>query len=641
MFGGFLRKFRTAAPGAVIDSGQGWIGSGNALLGEGKLEEALAAYRQAMAARPDSAPAHVNAGYVLQELGRHGEAQAILEAAVTLDARNIDAQYLLGKSLLAQEAFEGAAARLREALNLNPAFAFAHADLAKAQEGLGQVRDAIHSYERVIACDPELGAGFGIEIARLLVDSEQWEAALSRLDSVPDDGPRWKPLRSAALNGLGQSQEALALLNEVLREHPDDLQALHVRGNVLFGLQRYRETVEDCERLLSHQPDVVEVLSNCGAACQKLGERTKARALLERALSLRPEYAHASYNLGVCLLDLGDCRAAIDCSDRALAFHPDDANLHWIKAVGHLLLGELGKAWPEHEWRWDATALGLRSWKPATGRPRWTGAESPEGKTILLTAEQGLGDTIQFARYAALLARRGGRVLLRVPQVLEPLFADFAPGCEVSPDGAPLPAFDLHCPLLSLPMAFSTELDTIPAEVPYLRSDPARRAHWAQRLGPARLPRVGLVWSGNPAHKNDANRSIELRRLLQALPRGLQWVSLQKELRAGDDAVLAEFGVVHVGPQLETFGDTAALIDCMDVVLSVDTSVAHLAGALAKPLWLLLPYLPDWRWMLGREDSPWYPTARLFRQQEDRGWDSVLQRVAAGLDDLRRDLPVA
>lgn len=434
------------------------------------------------------------------------------------------------------------------------------------------------------------------------------------------------------MNGLGQADRALELLSEAIREQPDDMNALHARGNTLFGLQRYREAIEDCERLLARQPDVVEVLSNCGAACQKVGDRARARALLERALVLRPEYALASYNLGVCLLELGDCREAIACSERGLAFHPADANLHWNKAVGLLLLGELGKAWPEHEWRWDAKALGLRSWKPVTGRPMWTGREPVEGKTLLLTAEQGLGDSIQFARYAPLLARRGANVLLRLPRSLEPLFADFAPGCAVSPEASPLPAFDFHCPLLSLPLAFGTERDTIPAEVPYLRSEPALRELWGQRLGAQHARRVGLVWSGNAGHKNDANRSIALRALLAALPAGLELVSLQKDLRPGDEGVLVECGVRHFGPQLETFADTAALVDCMDLVLSVDTSVAHLAGALARPLWLLLPFLPDWRWMLHGDDCPWYPSARLFRQDEERRWNTVLARVASELE---------
>jgi tetratricopeptide (TPR) repeat protein len=635
MFAGILRKLRSPSGPPITDPAQDWISRGNSLLAQDKLEEALRAYQQAIAARPDAAPPHVNAGYVLRQLGRLAEAKSALQTATQLDNHSLDAHFLLGSALAAEGDHTGAAASLRAALEVDPAFAFAHVELAKTQERLMQSDEAALSYERAIAFDPQLADDVGIELARLLVDTEQWSAAIGWLDRVSRDQRRWKALRGAALNGLGQSEQALALLNEALQANPTDLNALHTRGNVFFGLQRYQEARQDCERLLAQQPDVVEVLSNCGAACQKLGDRSQARALLERALSLRPQYAPASYNLGVCLLELGECREAIACSERGLAFHPADANLHWNKAVGHLLLGELGKGWPEHEWRWEAKALGLRSFKPSDGAPMWSGSENVAGKTILLTAEQGLGDTIQFVRYAPLLVQRGAKVLLRLPRVLEPLFRELPAGCELSPDGSRLPPVDFYCPLLSLPLAFSTELDTVPRAIPYLRSDAARRAIWEQRLGARRGVRVGLVWSGNAAHKNDANRSISLAVLLAALPTGLHLVSLQKELRVGDEQRLADSGVVHFGSQLESFADTAALIDCMDLVLSVDTSVAHLTGALGRPLWLLLPFLPDWRWLLNGESSPWYPSARLFRQGESRRWDEVLVAVAADLRQLQ------
>ncbi|MDB5872462.1 MAG: tetratricopeptide repeat family protein [Ramlibacter sp.] len=634
MFAEILRKLRNSPASQSADTAERWIKSGNAFLGQGNIRKALACYRDAIAANPGNALAHLNAGFALQEMGQHGQARSSLEAALALDPQLTDVHYLLGKSLFAEADFEGAARSFQAALQLNPAFAFAHRDLARAQQSMGRNAEAAQSYEQALACDPAFVADIGIDLAQLLVDTEQWRAALGRLDQIDPVTPRWHMLRGAALHGLGENEKALQVLGEALASNPADLPCLHMRGNVLFGMQRYQAAIEDYERVLAAQPDVVEALSNCGAAWQKLGDRQKAIGLFEKALQLRPDYASASYNLGVCLLELGQCREAIACSDAALALNPRDANLHWNKAVGHLLLGELSLGWPEHEWRWDATALGARSSRPAVAQPPWTGSEPVAGKTILLTAEQGLGDTLQFVRYARLLAQQGAKVLLRVPDAVVPLLRDFAPGCHTVADGQSLPPFDLFCPLLSLPLAFRTGIDSVPAEVPYLRSEPELREAWRERLGERRGPRVGLVWSGNAAHKNDANRSIALRRLLSRLPAHCQLVSLQKELRAGDDAALAEFGVFHAGEQLQSFADTAALIDCMDLVISVDTSVAHLAGALAKPLWLLLPYLPDWRWMMGREDSPWYPTARLFRQSADRQWDGVISRVAQELEQL-------
>ena len=635
MFAEILRKLRNSPSSRSADAAESWIKSGNAYLGQGNVSQALDSYREAIAADPGNALAQLNAGFALQEMGQHAQARACLEAALALEPQSTDAHYLLGKSLFAEADFEGALRSFQAVLRLDPAFAFAHRDLARTQQSMGRYVEAAQSYEQALACDPSFAADIGIDFAQVLVDSDQWSAALTLLEQLDPQTPRWPMLRGAALHGLGENEKALQILDEALTSSPHDLPCLHTRGNVLFGLQRYQAAIEDYERVLAIQPDVAEALSNCGAAWQKLGARQKAIGLLEKALQLRPDHAVASYNLGVCLLELGQCREAIACCDSALALNPRDANLHWNKAVGHLLLGELSLGWPEHEWRWDAKALGARSLRPAVTQPAWTGSEPLDGKTILLTAEQGLGDTLQFVRYARPLAQLGARVLLQVPDAVAPLLQDFAPGCHTVGEGQPLPPFDFFCPLLSLPLAFRTGINTVPAEVPYLRSEAKLREVWRERLGGSHGPRVGLVWSGNAAHRNDANRSIALRSLLSPLPARCQLVSLQKELRPGDEAVLAEFGVFHAGEQLQTFADTAALLGCLDLVISVDTSVAHLAGALGKPLWLLLPYLPDWRWMLEREDSPWYPTARLWRQSTDRQWEGVISRVAQELEQLR------
>ncbi len=633
MLGSLFRRLRNARRPAAqsADGSTEAIARGNALLAQGDRQQALAAYRQAIAARPGNALAHLNAGYALQELSQHAQARASLEQAAALDPQMADAHYLLGKSLFALGDFQGAAASFAAALRANASFAHAHTDLARSQEQLGHPEAAAESYERAIACDPTFLADVGIDLARLQVEAQRWEAALALLEQLDPAMPRWLMLRGTALDGLGRRDEALAVLDAAILVDPADLQSRHARGGVLFALRRYQAAAADYESVLAVQPDVVEALSNCGAAYERLGQRRKALALIQRALELRPDSAAASHNLGACLLELLECRQAIECSERGLAFHPLDANLHWNKALGHLLQGQLVEGWAEYEWRWEASTLGPRPPKPDFACPMWTGDESLQGKTILLTVEQGFGDTLQFVRYVPLLVERGALVLLRASGALAPLLQDLAPGCQLAEEASPMPTIDFHCPLLSLPYAFATTVDTIPGKVPYLSSDPARHEQWARRLGPVQGRRVGLVWSGNAAHRNDANRSIPLRTLLASLPGHCQLVSLQKELRDDDERVLAEFGVRHFGDQLQSFADTAALVGAMDLVISVDTSVAHLAGALAKPLWLMLPYVPDWRWMLDRDDSPWYPTARLFRQDEQRQWGSVISRVAAEL----------
>jgi hypothetical protein len=266
-------------------------------------------------------------------------------------------------------------------------------------------------------------------------------------------------------------------------------------------------------------------------------------------------------------------------------------------------------------------------------QPSWLGEGALDGRTVLLHAEQGLGDTLQFVRYAPLVARRGARVLLEVQPPLLPLLSGFEGVASVLAQGTKLPAFDLHCPLLSLPLAFGTEIDSIPAKIPYIGVSDSRRAKWRERLGAREMPRIGIAWAGSTAHRNNAKRSLALAQFASLLSTpGVEFVSLQKELSEPDAGLLPDFGnVLQLGEELADFADTAAVIERLDLVISADTSVAHLAGAIGKPVWILIPLAPDFRWLLAREDSPWYPTARLFRQQRLGDWNSVLGRVRTAL----------
>ena len=288
-----------------------------------------------------------------------------------------------------------------------------------------------------------------------------------------------------------------------------------------------------------------------------------------------------------------------------------------------LSLGQFRDGWTNYEARWEKEMAHQRR---GFTQPLWLGAESLAGRTILLHAEQGLGDTLQFVRYAPMIARRGARVLLEVPPTLLSLLSDGV--AAIFRQGEQLPPFDFHCPLMSLPLAFGTEISSIPAEIPYLRIPADRVSKWHKRLGARRAFRVGIAWAGSAIHKNNSNRSISLERFARLLStQGVEFVSIQKELSGADAAILAERNVLHVGDELGDFADTAAVISQLDLVLSADTSVAHLAGAIGKPVWILLPLAPDFRWLLSREDSPWYPSARLFRQPRLGDWDSVLERV--------------
>jgi hypothetical protein len=291
--------------------------------------------------------------------------------------------------------------------------------------------------------------------------------------------------------------------------------------------------------------------------------------------------------------------------------------------------GKYREGWSLYEARWRVKSLGLKQYYPAQ-RP-WLGRESLEGKRILLHAEQGYGDTIQFCRYASLVAARGAHVVLGVPGALKVLMGSLKGVAEIVAQGG-LPSVDYHCPLLSLPLALGTELSSIPAQVPYLAADGAARRRWRDRLGLHSHARVGIVWSGKPSHTNDANRSLSLEALRPLAQGDVRVVSLQKEVRALDQPTLDQWPEIsRLGEEVTDFADTAALVSELDLIISVDTSIAHLAGALGKPVWVLLPYAADWRWLQGREDSPWYPTAKLYRQPAPGKWEEVIERVTADL----------
>jgi hypothetical protein len=332
------------------------------------------------------------------------------------------------------------------------------------------------------------------------------------------------------------------------------------------------------------------------------GAHEQAVQHLDLALKKNPNHSIALNNRGNALKELRRYEETLASYDRALTLRPDYAEAHYNEAFCRLLVGDFNRGWQKQEWRWE-TQQGSNAKRNFT-QPLWTGREDIPDKTILLHAEQGFGDAIQFCRYAPfVLERAGGRVILEVQRPLHELFSTLSGSVQIVSKGDPLPDFDIHCPLLSLPLAFGTRLETIPSATPYLHVASEAVAHWNAPLGPKSRPRIGLAWSSHPAHKNDHNRSIGLSALLPLLDFNATFVSLQQDVRPGDASVLQNRReLLHCGDELKTFADTAALISNLDLIISVDTSMVHLAGALAKPVWVLLPFIPDWRWLLDRED---------------------------------------
>ena len=450
---------------------------------------------------------------------------------------------------------------------------------------------------------------------------------------------RW-PGHAPALAMLGlvdaqQGQLAPAALRfeQSLRCNPAQPTVLVQLGRVLGLLQRDDEAMGCFRQAIALQPDLAAAHANLGQALRRQQRLDEALRCCQRAVELAPGDALAHYFLGNVLRALGRLAPALRSYQRSTEIDPQLADGHWNQSLLHLMLGDLAPGWRLYEWRWRVGS-GVQQQR-RFAQPLWLGETPLAGKTLLVHAEQGLGDTLQMCRYLPALAAQGARLLLQLPARLTALLATLDCALQIVDKDQPLPPFDLHCPIMSLPLAMKTTLANLPAAAHaapgYLSADPARVEAWRRRLGPKTRPRVGLVWRGAAGHPDDARRSVELTQL-QALWRAdIEWHGLQIELRPGDQALADAAGISLHCAQQQDFADTAALLSQLDLVIAVDTSVAHLAGAMGLPLWLMLAQPADFRWLLDRSDSPWYPSARLFRQSRSGDWADVLQAMAQAL----------
>jgi hypothetical protein len=432
---------------------------------------------------------------------------------------------------------------------------------------------------------------------------------------------------------LNRATDALGMFERAARIEPRFIGSRMNLGNALAQLGRFEEALAEFEAVLASAPAQPDAHYGIGTALIGLGRHAEAIAAYDRALTLRPKHLKALISRGVARMALNHYQEALADFGAVLASDKNNADVQHNEALALLTLGDYRRGFEKYEHRWQRTGMAGR--RRSLGKPLWLGEYPLQRKTILLHAEQGLGDTIQFVRYAPLLARAGAKVVLEVQLELAALLARTEGVAAVVTRGDALPPFDVHCPVGSLPRALRTEPSSIPANVPYLAASEERIAKWRERIARWPSPRIGIVWSGSASHPNDRNRSIALTKLAPVFrSEHGSFVSIQRDLRDGEREALASVpGLAHLGDDLEDFEDTAALVSLLDLVISVDTSVAHLAGALARPTWILTPFAPDWRWMLGREDSPWYPSVRLFRQSAPGDWDSVITRVR---DELAR-----
>jgi len=561
----------------------------------GRLDAAEAAAKEAIACHPLHAGAHHLLGIIAIQRSDHQKAVELLHQSIRLDPTAEQAHNNLGIALAGLGRLDEAVASLGKATELNPGFAGAHYNLGSVLQRANRLQEAVDSLRRAIAAKPDyLDAHF--HLAHALYQHKQFEGAVAsyrRAVELKPDLPATHFGLASALKSLQQNAEAETSFRRVLELRPDWADAHNSLGNALAAQSRDDEAIES----------------------------------FEHALALKPDYADAHNNLGVVLQKQNRIAGALLSYHRCELLRPDHADLHLNMALAYLVAGDFTNGWREYEWRYHSKARPPRK----LPQPLWTG-EDLAGKTILLHFEQGFGDTLQFMRYAPLLAARGDRIVIEVQPQLARLAATLKGVAQVIAAGEALPPFDFHCPLLSLPERFGTNLATIPAEVPYVTPNPEAFEHWRLRFAGELGLKVGIAWAGNPAHRDNRNRSVAIERLLPILEiPGIRWFSVQFGECAGDLSRLPIGMVADLSNDLGDFSQTAAVIANLDLIITVDTSVVHLAGALGQPVWAMLAFTPDWRWLLDREDSPWYPSLRLFRQARPGDWDSVIARVRDAL----------
>ncbi|HEY7842372.1 MAG TPA: tetratricopeptide repeat-containing glycosyltransferase family protein [Bradyrhizobium sp.] len=509
--------------------------------------------------------------------------------------------------------------------------------LGTGLRGQGRRDEALQVFDKAVQLKPDDAELWSI-LGNALVEAGRLPDALLCFRHTLSLDPRRGDAAFKAghiLHGMEQFEEALVLLNRSAELQPDHVPTLQARAVVLKGLNRIEDAIADNRQAIGLDPGNADLCVNLGNTLQALERHEEALSWYDRALQIRPDGASAT-NRAMSLTALARFGEAMAAYRQSLALDPNQPRAVWNLSLLQLLIGDFEAGWRGREARRNIPEL--MAGYPITDRPMWLGEEPIAGKTIVVCQTEGLGDGIHFVRYVPMLAERGARVILVVDAQLHPLLRRLTgvSECLMKSPQTVVPPFDFHVAIDSLPLAFGTRLDSIPAAKSYLPPPDAERIKaWEGRLGRRTRLRVGLVWSGNPHFGNDRNRSMPLRTLFPLLDVDADFVSLQKNPRGEDAEALRERPeIVDYTADLSDFAETAALVWCLDLVISVDTSVVHLAAAMGRPVWLLVPFVPDWRWLLGRNDSPWYPTLRIFRQGETREYRSVIERVRVELAAL-------
>ncbi len=512
------------------------------------------------------------------------------EQAIALKPDNPEAYNARGNILLSLTRCDAALANFDKAIEFKPDYPQAYNSRGNALQALSRLEEAVASYDTAIALKPDYASAYSN--------------------------------RGNALQYLERFEDAIESYGRAICLRPDYGEAYNNRGVVCKRLERFDEALRDFETAIALLPGRAGLHNNRGNVLQELKRFEDAIESYDAAIALSPQYPDAHCNRGVALHELKRFNEATESFDRALELKPDYPEAIYARGLVHLLTGQFEIGWRGYEARKTRRRrpVGNRRF----GKPIWLGGADISGKTILVDWEQGFGDAIQACRYIRLLEDSGATVLFAPHKELRTLMRGLNASPHLVDLDTGIPQFDLHCPLMSLPLAFKTDIASTPG-AGYLSADDEKAAAWNDRLGGKTKPRIGVVWRGNPIP--DKGRSIDVETFRRLFNPRFEFISLQKEVSDAERALLDRAGVLHAGDAFADFSDTAALCVLMDLVISVDTSVAHLAGALGIPVWVLLTWVPDWRWLLDRDDSPWYPSMRLFRQKTRGDWNSALGRV--------------
>ena len=568
--------------------------------------------------------------------GRLRHAEHLYHLILQSDHNNPTALHLLGVIAHQEGKHDVAIDLIGKAIKNNSQIPQFHNTLGLVFQALEKFEEAIIAYKRAVSIKPDYAEAYN-NLGLTLSAQGSFAEAIANYEQAKRFGSEYpEPYYNLAntLQKQGLCDEAIENYKHAIRLRPDFAEAYSNLGIALKDRGQLAEAVENYKQALQLKPDCAEIYHNMGVALRDQGKFTEAIENYKQAIRLKPNYAEAYNNLGAALKDCGHCAEAIENYERAIQLKPDYVEAQWNQSLALLLSGRIAEGWKKYQQRYDR--LNTLTYPYHYQEPLWDGS-SFVGKRLFVRYQQGLGDNIQFVRYLPMVKARGGTVIYETKKSLLGLlqgFSEIDELVEASPDGKPAVELDFYVSLMDLPRIFGTTLETIPAKVPYIHADPAKAEYWRDKLAGPDF-KVGIVWAGKSTHRNDLNRSCPLEHFaVLAGIDGVRLYGLQKGEAAAQVEELADkMTIANLGAEFKDFADSAAAIENLDMVISVDTAVLHLAGAMGKPVWALLPFAPDWRWMLNRQDSPWYPTMRLFRQKKWGQWIPVFQRVA---EELRK-----